>query len=1529
MCAPASCWVRDVHEEGIEPHPGPSALSKNVDGLSERFGDAMYRISQRHKQKPILVLFLQEHHLTQAKAGELRVHTVARTAGLLYVQAHRPVGEVKGGTAIVIPLDMIERKEGESVAAAERRVFDSAYRSPDGRLCSITTLINGTPVTMSSIYAPVASADRPDFFKAIKPRISSPHLIGMDANCVFDPSIDVSRPGPPSADDTKGSAELRALLTDADLTDIARETLGDAPSYTHTTILQGGVNTTRKRLDQIHTPTLDATIWKFLPRTADILPYQRFGHDMVEAELTIVKEARGRDLPFIDEGIFSNLAFNADVLAAINKAMAQATDGTWGTSWEEAKVEVRDMCLARTKEVRLAKDEEAKKLRGIIDLTKSFAQSSSGPASASLVAQIRDLEEELRKHHQKNRSLHDMLETEAYSNGQKHDVSSADFYRQWTPRNSAQWVTELIRRDWTDPSQPQPTPGGRATETRHDHIAEAFTEYYRPLFAEKPPSRSDVALDGTPIDPFKMAADTLRTGNRVLPPTAEKCGLAITEEEVAHTLAYLPLGKSPGPDRLPNQFYRVFASTLAPVLANVYNESKEAGHLPESLRQGIISVLYKKKDRDDPRNYRPITLLNNDYKILMRILTVRMNEAVVQFVSRDQNGFIPDGFIAENVMRLQLVQDMIEEEDLEALFVFLDMEKAFDRCSWEFLLEGLEAVGFDASFIDYIKLAYAPHTPGQPDRRPSRQMYVNGFLGPSFTLGSGVAQGCPISPLLFLIIAEPLTRLINANPNICGIVTQNIDADGPPRHHKISLFADDSTLMMLLRDVPYTLKDIAIWCGATSMRENATKREILLLGSLRGHPERLPNELTLGNQPAKEGESIRALGVPIGNDFDLFHWWLKRYEVVKTRTAHWNGLSRLSITGRNMLLQSILYGSMRYWFFTLIVPQEIVDMLESDAKELLWASSPELHGDSHGTANASNRYIFREASLLPQKQGGGGIMHLPSHIKAFQAQWIIKYLDPRDSPWKDALDHWFVNTEHLGRGAILARRGHRYRRRIPERCTYMHACFDAFQELDLQQNTDATSALTQGESLWKNHRLDIPLSTDSIEEWVVELDTYRLSDVCSIHGKRISHQELLDRVNQCNPSADVTDYAAWRDERIAEIHIIRMNIPSDVRREILEAEVPEIQAGAILKVRLHNGYRTHVLASLDDNDADQFEELFLDTCRFTHRTGNLIDRDDIDTLCHVAVWRAPNKHYMELYAGDVDPAEVEEYRVAVMGAYYECFPLNEGWYAEGQTPCNDKGEPRCMSDLTIHEMTVIFTNRITEGLHPNCEHNWEYRKDGSLRFGRPFRFKWSDVWGSLGTPLSDPTEEKSWRRLLHRATDAKNRHPRDPDQACRLRCGCNDESMDHMVRCMQCKPFWRACIAFCQTVLGETAGMHDIPMVVIFGVGRDGKLLGMLTRAFLRHAVRWWYDSMCSVYKEKTAFVWKSCLHMTLLKFREAVVRKCASIRRHYIHRVYTPLTEVVPEEERTRYATLAKIQLDGSYTLTAAFRLAITQAEA
>lgn len=114
------------------------------------------------------------------------------------------------------------------------------------------------------------------------------------------------------------------------------------------------------------------------------------------------------------------------------------------------------------------------------------------------------------------------------------------------------------------------------------------------------------------------------------------------------------------------------------------------------MTEGIISVLYKKnkKRRDDPRNYRPITLLNGDYKILTRILTQRMNKAVVQFVSDEIKTVLyrPNAFIAENLLRLQMIQAYMDKKDHAGLFIFLDMEKAFDRCSWEFMLEGLTAL---------------------------------------------------------------------------------------------------------------------------------------------------------------------------------------------------------------------------------------------------------------------------------------------------------------------------------------------------------------------------------------------------------------------------------------------------------------------------------------------------------------------------------------------------------------------------------------------------------------------------------------------------------------------------------------------------------------------------------------------------------------------------------------------------------------------------------------------------------------------
>ena len=86
---------------------------------------------------------------------------------------------------------------------------------------------------------------------------------------------------------------------------------------------------------------------------------------------------------------------------------------------------------------------------------------------------------------------------------------------------------------------------------------------------------------------------------------------------------------------------------------------------------------------------------------------------------------------------------------------------------------------------------------------------------------------------------------------------------------------------------------------------------------------------------------------------------------------------------------------------------------------------------------------------------------------------------------------------------------------------------------------------------------------------------------------------------------------------------------------------------------------------------------------------------------------------------------------------------------------------------------------------------------------------------------------------------------------------------------------------------------------------------------------------MTAVLKEKKTFIWQTCFHMTLLKFREAVIRKCAEIRRHYIHRRHTKLTGIVPEEERKKFGSVAKIELHGDYALNPALVAAISKAAA
>jgi hypothetical protein len=208
----------------------------------------------------------------------------------------------------------------------------------------------------------------------------------------------------------------------------------------------------------------------------------------------------------------------------------------------------------------------------------------------------------------------------------------------------------------------------------------------------------------------------------------------------------------------------------------------------------------------------------------------------------------------------------------------------------------------------------------------------------------------------------------------------------------------------------------------------------------------------------------------MGNNVNELEWWRKKYRQVKQRIAAWRSIAHMSITGRNLLLQAILYGSIRFWLFSMTIPDEIITLVESDAYHLIWASNPELFTNEEGTAKKSRAYIVKEASYMDQKKGGGGLMHLRSHIRAFYAQWVRRYLHPSNPPWKSIVDTWLADPYPMGRGSILADIKGELSKDIPLKAKYLRVCVQEFEALDMKQDLSIIDAHVEGESVDLNHR---------------------------------------------------------------------------------------------------------------------------------------------------------------------------------------------------------------------------------------------------------------------------------------------------------------------------------------------------------------------------------------------------------------------------------------------------------------------------
>ena len=313
-------------------------------------------------------------------------------------------------------------------------------------------------------------------------------------------------------------------------------------------------------------------------------------------------------------------------------------------------------------------------------------------------------------------------------------------------------------------------------EVCHDPFAivGVWRTYYKDLFT------------ATQCDPVAQDELLAKMTRRLDTTERASCEGCLTVDKCFQALMGMSRSKTPGSDGFPMEFYVTFWDALGADLVRVLNLAFETGQLSTSQRRGLIIVLHKKDDPLETKNWRPISLLNVDYKIATRAISGRLLGVLGSIIGPDQTSGVPGRTISEN---LSLIRDLLEYVDREKLplaLLSLDQEKAFDRVDWGFLIRILSSFNFGPDFINWIRLFY---------NNIQSAVVINGWTSSFFSPTRGVRQGCPLSPLLYVITIEVLAVCLRTSPKLRGITLPN-----SLEELRSTGYADDTTVAVTTDD---------------------------------------------------------------------------------------------------------------------------------------------------------------------------------------------------------------------------------------------------------------------------------------------------------------------------------------------------------------------------------------------------------------------------------------------------------------------------------------------------------------------------------------------------------------------------------------------------------------------------------------------------------------------------------------------------------------------------------------------------------
>ena len=826
----------------------------------------------------------------------------------------------------------------------------------------------GSTMKVLNVYAPNSPCNNELFWEELDVITSTnasrrPDVMLGDFNLVED-SLDRIPCHPDSAN---AVAALGVLKGNLDLVDGWRRTFPDRREYSHLHT----PNASQGRIDRIYV-TSDllgpATDWEISSTTVET------DHWMVSAKVTTP------EAPEIGRGrwqIPTYLLDNDGILESINTLGKRAQDEMERARFRRSQAEnpqtifarlkfaVREMCRTHAKRIHPTITNKIEKLKGKLNaINNDPLLPEDDKMLDSLIVRTEILELE--------RTLFEACRVYAKT---KHHVHGETICKDWVRSNRAKKPRDTIFSLY-NPLGADPTP-------RHDSrgMAESARDYHDAL------QRSDRDPNLEP-DPVGLERVLRNIETRTTPEQKSKLAKHLTWSDVHKALMDSENDKAAGLDGIPMDLWKKLSTlwdahsdsevnpycNIVLMMKRAFNDIEEHGIARETMfNEGWMCPIYKKGDRSNVANYRPITILNTDYKTMTKALANKLAEVAPTLVHRDQAGFLKGRSIYDQVKLAKLAIDFGRILGRNGALVLLDQEKAYDKILHPYLWRVLERFDIPRHYIRTVQHLY---------RDASTSVVINGVVSDAYVVHGGVRQGDALSCFLFDLGIEPLAATIRASP-LKGIELQNTG-----ENVKCALFADDTTTYMDESDDFETLEQQALtpWCQVSGAVFNIAKTEIILIGT-KEYRERLISTRRTheGATPipeniriAGEGQPVRVLGAWIGNGVEQATPWTPTIEKIAANLKRWEA-NHPTAEGRRLITQMIIGGMTQYLAKVQGMPEAAVKTLERLIRSFAWS----------GEGNPTIALNHMTSDIA---QGGKKVLDIIVRNEAIQLTWVQAYL---------------------------------------------------------------------------------------------------------------------------------------------------------------------------------------------------------------------------------------------------------------------------------------------------------------------------------------------------------------------------------------------------------------------------------------------------------------------------------------------------------------------------------------------------------